>query len=170
MILAGLAELGIHWPSLVVYLVNFVILLAILYVFGYKKILAMLDQRSAKIRDSLAEADRVRQEAVNSQEELTQQLEQGKQEAQQMLEQARQAAERFREEEILRARAESETLIERARQQIQQETDAAVEGIRLHFSELAITAAERVIDRSLDRDAHQDLIEQVLKDDGTNDS
>ena len=36
--------------------------------------------------------------------------------------------------------------------------------MREHFADLAITAAERVIDRSLDRDAHRDLIERALSD------
>ena len=57
-----MAQLGFHWPSLVVYLVNFLILLGILYVVGYKPILRMLDQRTERIKASVEEAERVRQE------------------------------------------------------------------------------------------------------------
>ena len=48
-----MAELGFHWPSLLVYLVNFTLLLAILYVVGYKPILRILNQRTERIRGSL---------------------------------------------------------------------------------------------------------------------
>ncbi len=69
-----MAELGFHLPSLVVFLVNFGILLAVLYFFGYKRILAMLDQRSERIRDSLSEADQVRSEATQARQDLEAQL------------------------------------------------------------------------------------------------
>ena len=38
-----LAKLGFHIPSLIAYLINFTILLTILYFVGYKRILAMLE-------------------------------------------------------------------------------------------------------------------------------
>ena len=47
---------------------------------------------------------------------------------------------------------------------IQHERDNAVEEVREQFADLAITAAERVIRRSLDRDAHRDIIDQVLEE------
>ena len=62
-----MTQLGINLPSLIAYLVNFVILLGILYVFAFKPLLRSLDQRSERIRDSLAAADQAREEAANSQ-------------------------------------------------------------------------------------------------------
>ena len=159
-----MAELGFHLPSLIVFLVNFGILLAVLYIFGYKRILAMLDLRSARIQESLSEADQVRQESAQARQELEAQLGESRRVGQQVLEEARQAAERYREEEQARARAEAEDFLRRARTQIEQERNQAIEQVREHFADLAITAAERVIDRSLDRDAHRDLIERALSD------
>ena len=59
-----MADLGFHWPSLVVYLVNFVLLLGILYAVGYKPILRMLDQRSERIRESVEAVERVRHASI----------------------------------------------------------------------------------------------------------
>ena len=159
-----MAELGFHLPSLIVFLVNFGILLAVLYFFGYKRILAMLDQRSDRIRDSLSEADQVRSEATQARQDLEAQLGEARKAGQQVLEEARQAAGRYREEEQEKARAEAEEFLRRARAQIEQERNQAIEKVREQFAELAISAAERVIDRSLDRDAHRDLIEKALSD------
>ena len=157
-------KLGFHLPSLLVYLVNFLLLLGILYVFAYKRILNALDERSQRVKDSLDEAEKVRNDAAKAQEDVKQQLDASRQSNQEMMQQAREAADRFREEEIAKARTESEAFLERARQQIQREQDSVVESIRAQFADLAITAAEQVIDRSLDRDAHQDLIQKVLSD------
>jgi F-type H+-transporting ATPase subunit b len=121
-----------------------------------------MDQRSERIRDSLAAADRARDEAASSQAVIQEQLNEARREGQRLLDQAREAAERFREEEMGRAREQAEAFIERARTDIRRERDAAIEEVRSGFGDLAITAAERVIRRSLDRQAHEDLIAQVL--------
>ena len=159
-----MAELGFHWPSLVVYLVNFTILLGILYAVGYKPILRVLDQRSNRIRDSLEQAERIQKESAERQEQMEQQLREARREGQVLIEQARELADRFREEERERARQEAETFLTRARADIQRERDNAIEEVKHHFADLAITAAERVIRRSLDRDAHNDIIDQVLEE------
>ena len=159
-----MAELGFHLPSLIVFLANFGILLAVLYIFGYKRILAMLDQRSDRIRESLEEADQVRSAATQARQDLEAQLGESRIAGHQVLEEARQAAERYREEEQEKARSEAEEFLHRARAQIEQERNQAIEKVRSEFAELAITAAERVIDRSLDRNAHRDLIEKALSD------
>ena len=59
-------ELGIHLPSLLIYLVNFGLLLGLLYLFAYKPILRMLDQRSATIKDGLDQAEKARLQAARS--------------------------------------------------------------------------------------------------------
>ena len=92
------------------------------------------------------------------------QLNEARSEGQRLLEQAREAAERFRTEEMDRARQEAEAFVERARSDIHRERDAAIEEVRSNFGELAITAAERVIRTTLDRQAHEVLISQVLEE------
>ena len=53
----GLTQLGVNLPSLIAYLLNFVILLGVLIFFAYKPLLRVLDQRAERIRESLAAAD-----------------------------------------------------------------------------------------------------------------
>jgi len=159
-----MADLGFHLPSLIVYLVNFVILLGILYVVGYKPILRMLDQRSEGIRESVEAVERVRQEAAAQQAELEKRMDEGRQEGQAVLAQAREMANRYREDEREKARQEAEAFVGRARDDIQRERDEAIDQVRRHFAELAILAAEQVIERSLDESAHRDIIEKVLEE------
>ncbi len=164
MALLGITELGINLPSLIAYLINFVILLAILFFFAYKPILRMLDQRSDRIRESLEAADRARDEASSSRQAIEDQLNEARREGQRLLDQAREASERYRCEEMDRARQEAEAFVERARTDIRRVRDTAIQEVRANFGDLAITAAERVIRRSLDRQAHEDLISEVLEE------
>ena len=159
-----MAELGFHWPSLLVYLVNFTILLAILYVVGYKPILRMLNQRTERIRGSLEEAEQIRTESEARQEEMKKELDQARQEGQVLITQARELADRYRDEERQKAKEEAGAFLTRARSDIEQERDNAIEEVRQQFANLAITAAERVVERSLDKDAHREVIEKVLQE------
>jgi len=156
--------LGINVSGLITQLVSFVILFAVLYKLLYKPVLGLMDQRSEKIRESLETAERVKAEAQSSQEKMQNQIEAARAEGQQLITQARDVADRFREEELTKARAEIEAERARAASNIQRERDAAVEGIRREFSSLAITAAERVVMRSLDEETHRELISGVLEE------
>ena len=156
--------LGIHVPSLIIYLVNFLLVLGLLFLFAYKPILRLMDQRAERIRESLEASERAREQAASSQQAVEDQLVEARREAQRIMDQAREAGERFRAEEMERARGEAEAFVSRAQADIQRERDAAIEEVRSNFSDLAITAAERVVRRSLDRQAHEDLISQVLEE------
>ena len=159
-----LETLGIHFPSLAIYLVNFLLVLLLLYLFAYKPILRLMDQRADRIRESLEAADTARQEAASSQEAIQEQITEARREGQRIMDQAREASERFRTEEMDKARQEAEAFVERAKEDIARERDTALQELRASFGDLAITAAERVIRSSLDRQAHEELINQVLEE------
>ena len=159
-----LETLGIHFPSLAIYLVNFLLVLLLLYLFAYKPILRLMDQRADRIRESLEAADTARQEAASSQEAIQEQITEARREGQRIMDQAREASERFRTEEMDKARQEAEAFVERAKEDIERERDTALREVRASFGDLAITAAERVIRSSLDRQAHEELINQVLEE------
>ena len=156
--------LGINLPGLITHIISFLILLIILRIVLYKPIVNMLDQRSQRIKDSLEAAERAQQESAASQEEVAAQLEAARAEGQQLIASAREVADRFREEETAKVRQEIEAERVRAEANIQRERDAAIEQLRSEFAGLAITAAERVVERSLDDQAHQDIIDRVLEE------
>jgi F-type H+-transporting ATPase subunit b len=123
-----------------------------------------MDQRAERIRESLEAADTARQEAASSQEAIQEQVTEARREGQRIMDQAREASERFRTEEMDKARQEAEAFVERAKEDIARERDTALQEVRASFGDLAITAAERVIRSSLDRQAHEELINQVLEE------
>ena len=159
--------LGVNLPGLIAQIINFTILLAILYVALYKPVTRMLDQRSQRIKESLEQADRVKEESSRAEEEVKRQIDEARQEGRTIVAQASQVAERVREEAREQARSDAEVIIARAQAEIQRERDEAVEELRGQFASLTIAAAERVINTSLDQQEHQRLIEEVLERSGT---
>ena len=157
-------ELGISLSSLITFIVGFLIVFGLLRALLYRPVLRMLDERSARIKDSLETAQRTKEDAVKSQQAMREQVEAARAEGQSMIAQARDVADRFREEELAKAREEIDAERTRARGDIQRERDSAIEDLRREFSGLALSAAERVVERSLNQAAHKDLIDKVLEE------
>ena len=156
--------LGINLPGLITQFVNFGILLLILWVFLHKPLRRVLDERRRRIEDGLKASERAQAAVQDAQAQAQTEIQQGRQEGQALVAQAQEIAQRIEAEARDNARQEAEQIVARARQEIQQERNAAIEDVRRHFGDLAITAAERVVERSLDRSAHHDLIEKVLEE------
>jgi F-type H+-transporting ATPase subunit b len=160
----GIGALGINLPSLVAQIINFAILL-ILFSWLFRKFLfPMLDERKRRIEEGLQASEEAKQRLATTEQEVAQEFAKARQEAQGLIAQAQQASSRIQEEGRQAARAESEQILERARAEIQLERDSAIADLRREFADLTISAAERVIRRSLDRQAHSDIIEQVLEE------
>ncbi len=163
----SLARLGISGPQLLVQIINFVILFIILYLFAYKPILRMLDERAKKVKESMEQADQASEQAARAAEESRRHIEAGIKEGQEILARATRTGEELRQQSQQKAQEESEALLARAKDEIQRERDEAIGALRNEFADLTIAAAEKVIDRSLDKEAHRDLIEKVLEEAGT---
>jgi F-type H+-transporting ATPase subunit b len=161
-ILLGIGALGFNLPALLAQLVNFGLLLLVFSVFLYRPLLKMLDQRKQRIQEGLDASDEAKRRLAETEKEAANQLAQARQEGQALINQAQQASARIQEEARQQAHAQSEQLLERARNEIQLERDSAIADLRREFADLTVTAAERVIRRSLDRQAHRQLIEEVL--------
>ena len=154
--------LGIDLPRLLTFLVGFTVIAVFLRMFLYGPITRMLDQRADRIRESLAAADKARDEAASSAERVEQELANARREGQNLIAEARDAASRLRDQEVERTQAQIEEMLERAREEIRRERQSAVEEVRSEFAGIAILAAERIVEQSLDEDSHRELIDQVL--------
>ena len=154
--------LGIDLPRLLTFLIGFLVIATILRVFLYGPITGMLDQRADRIRDSLEAAERARADAASSAERVEQELANARREGQSLISEARDAAARLKEQEIERTRNQVDEMIERARDEIRREREAAVEEVRREFAGIAILAAERIVEQSLDANSHRELIDRVL--------
>ncbi len=166
----GIGALGINLPGLVAQLINFGILLILFTWLSRRFLFPMLDERKKRIDEGLQASEEAKLRLTETETEVAAEMSRGRQEAQGIITQAQQASSRIQEEAREASRADSDQMIERARQEIQLERDAAISDLRKEFADLTITAAERVIRRSLDRKAHGEIIEEVLAEAPTGDS
>lgn len=154
--------LGINLPTLVAQIVNFVILFGLLYLVAYKPILRMFDERSRKIKESMEQTDYIKEQASQAGEEAKKRIETASLEGQEVIARAVRSGEEVRQQAQQEARKSAESLLGRARVEIQRERDNAIDDLRREFADLTILAAEKVIDRSLDKETHRQLIDETL--------
>lgn len=158
----GIAALGISLPGLIAQLVNFAVLLVVLRLFLFKPIMKVMDERKRKIEEGLQASTRAAQAAESSQEESRRAMDQARAEGRELIGRAQETAGRLREELEAQARREADSIVERARAEIGREREQAVQSLRAEFADLTVRAAERVVGQSLDRNAHQRLIDETL--------
>ena len=157
-----MSQLGLNLPLLLAQVINFFIVLIALRMFLYKPVLGMLDQRAQRVKEGLQAADQSKEHAAEAEQEVARQLDEARHQGQTLIAQAQEASGRIQEESRNAARREAEALLERARSEIQLERDQAIAELRKEFADITVTAAEKVIGQSLDRQGHERLIESVL--------
>lgn len=159
-----IGSLGIDMPTLLAQLINVAVLFGLLYLVAYKPIMRMLDERSRRVKESMEQTEKIKQQAERAEEEAAKRIAEASKEGEEVLARAMRTGEEVRKEAQAQAQQEAETLISRARAEIQQERNEAVGELRQEFADLTVMAAEKVIDRSLDKKAHRQIIDKVLEE------
>ena len=165
--MGGIVDLGINLPVLVAQIVNVVVLLGLLYLVAYKPVMRMLDERSRRIKESMEQTEAIKEQAAHAEEEVKKQLETASKEGQKKIAQAVKIGEEVKQKAQQEAKQETESLLTRARAEIHRERDEAIGEVRKEVADLTILAAGKVIDRTLDKKAHRQLIDKVLEESTT---
>jgi F-type H+-transporting ATPase subunit b len=161
------SALGFNIPVFVSQIIAFLILFGLLILVAYKPLLKILDERSKRIKDSLEQAEAVKEQSLHAEEEVNKQIQAASRQGQEIIARATQTSDEVRAKAQDLAKRDAEALIERARQAIKTERDDAIEELRQQFADLTILAASKVIGESLDKESHKELIDKVLKESQT---
>jgi len=143
-------------------LVCFGITFYVLKRFAFGPIQRVIDERRQRIRQSLEEADRARDEARRLLEEHRALMNEARGQAEEILSEARRVgdAQRHRLREELEA--ERQRRIEDTRKQVEAETRRALGQLRAEVAELTVIATARVTGKVLDQKDHRRLIDEAI--------
>jgi len=125
---------------------------------------ASLDARAARIRDDLDHASAMRNEAQQALAAYEKQLKVARQEAHDIIVTAKSEAEKI----IARKTSELEQDLarrgEEARAAIEQAKEKAMMDVRDQVTELALAAAEKLLNRTLDKKVAGEMTDEAIKD------
>ena len=139
----------------------FILFVAFCMKFVWPPISRALDERKQKIAEGLSAADRAERDLELAQEKASANLKDAKDKAAEIIEQANKRANQIVEEAKDQARVEGERLIAKAQSEIDQEINRAREELRKEVSALALSGAEQVLAREVNRDGHKQLLDDL---------
>ena len=145
--------------------VVFLVVLFILWKWGFPVIVKMVDERKAFIDESLRKAHEANERLANIQKEGESILQEAREKQAQILKEAAETRDAIVEKAQDKARAEGARLLDEARTAIEQEKKAAIADIRQQVATLSVEIAEKVLRQNLKDDkAQMDLIDRMLDD------
>src|ERR1044071_4162703 len=144
-------EIGlIFWMT-----VTFLVVLFLLRKFAWKPILKMLNDRDAKIENSLQEAERARKEVENLKSENENLLAQARAERDKILKEAKEIREKLITEAKTEAQNEGRRMIQSAKESIEKEKQLAMRELREQTVNIAMEAASKILRKELDNKGAQ---------------
>ncbi len=140
---------------------TFAILVWFTMKYVWPPVIKTLHDREKKIAAGLDAAERSKRELEMAEHKAMSIIREAKQQATQIIEQANLHSSQLVEEAKTQARQEGQRIVEMAQGDIDREVAQAKEALKTQLAKLAITGAEKIIQRNLDVSAHNDLLTQL---------
>jgi F-type H+-transporting ATPase subunit b len=154
--------LGLNLGYLFVQIFNFAIIFVVLRAWVYKPILGLLERRRTAIAEGLEDARIAAEARQNAEEEAQQVLSEAQAKASQVLREANERAEAQGKEILAEAEADVARKREEALVDIQSERELILGELRGQVGALAIAAAQKLINASLDEQRQRALIDEFF--------
>ncbi len=136
-----LQSLGVDWKLLLAQLINFAILLAVLYKFLYKPLLKVMEERSKKIEDGLKNAEAAEKKLAESAIEYQKMLAEAQRQGQLVIGQSKAHAEQLRTSLLKQTQDEAAQLLETGRATLQREHQEMMQAARKELMQLVVSAS-----------------------------
>jgi F-type H+-transporting ATPase subunit b len=143
-------------------LLIFGVLWFILSRFVFPQITGAVEAREKALIEAIEAATRDREAAARLLEEHRAQIEAARSEAQRIIAEGRVTGDKVRAQMAEDTRQQQHEMLERARQEIQREKESAIAELRSEAVDLAIAAAEKVIEKNLDNQSNRQIVDKFL--------
>ncbi len=154
------------WENFVIQLFAFAILFFLLQRFAFKPLFSIMEKRRQMVIEQMETAQKNRDEASQYIEEQKQALQQARKEAYDIIEQAKSTGSKQADDIIAAARNEAARLKEEAIRDIEAEKNKAVAALKAQVSGLSVMIASKIIEKQIDEQTQQQLIEKYLQEVG----
>ncbi|MGI6604446.1 MAG: F0F1 ATP synthase subunit B [Firmicutes bacterium] len=158
-------EGGLISPNLISFLytiINFGVVLLALRLFLFKPLMRHMKKRRDSIQEALDQAEQARDELARIRSLAEEERQRAHREAEDIIASAVREAEKVKREIILQAREESKRIIAATQEEVKHEKERALEDLKENMVNLAILAASKVTELSLDEKTGRKLVTDFL--------
>lgn len=155
--------LGIEWVKLIAQLINFSLVLLVLWKLAYQPVFAMLEARRQKIADGLANAEKIKTQLARTEAERQKTLADAGELANKIIAEARAAAVRVTEQETQKAIAAAEQIIAKAREAAIQERATTLAELKREVGRLVVETTRTVTGKVLTPEDQRRLADETQR-------
>lgn len=153
---------GVDWKLILAQLVNFAIVVAVLWWFAIKPLMKVMDQRNQEISTGLEDAKKSAEHLRNAEVEFKERLRQAKKEADEILQLAKQQAEKGQQATLEKTRQEVKHVILESKQRLANEKESMLAEAKQEIVQMVVLSLHKILSDNLGKDIDQKYIERVL--------
>lgn len=159
----GLGMLGINLKIFIAQLVNFLVVLVVMWKWVYTPLVKLLDERSKRVETSVKQADEI--EVRLKQVEIDQKriIAEAQTDAASMLEQAKVQADERKKELLENAKAEVQKIVTQGKEQLRAEKVAMLKDAKAEMVDIAVEAAKAILKDAVNEKKSRELAEDLVK-------
>lgn len=156
-------QFGLNGQIFVSQLINFLIVLIVLWKFVYKPIVRMLDERSEKIEKSMKQAQEIEKRVSDIEKEKDEIMTNAQKQAQEIIEKAYEQGKVRQEEIISAAKREVERVITKGKEQLAEEKTTMLKEARKDIVDIAVKATTRILQDQVDAVKSKSIAEEAVR-------
>lgn len=153
----------IDWKLLVAQLINFGIVLGVLWYFALRPLMKMMSKRTSEIDKSLKDAKEIEKKLHEAEQSKQSIITEAKKESAIIIEQAYGEAEKVREHKVKETREEMEKLAAKVKTELADEKEKMVAAAKQEVAGLVIAAAGKILEKNIDTDTNRHLVQETIK-------
>ena len=155
---------GINWKLMLAQIINFAIVMAVLWWFALKPLTKTMKERSSEIEKGLSDAQKSAERLDEVEKIVNDKIKESKFDADVILNEARKQAEVNRQVDLEKTKKEVDVLFNKAKEQIENEKTLMVKEVKTEVGEMIVMALEKILSAGLTKEIDKKYIEKVLKD------
>ncbi len=157
-------QFGLDLPHFAAQCVSFAIVAFLLHRYAYKPILTVLAERKQRIKESLDNAEKIKQDLAKAESKARDVIVQAGQQASKLIEEARAAAAKVQEQETQKAIAAALAIVDKARQATEAEHARMLAELRREVGRLVVATTAKVTGKLLTLDDQKRLAEETNRE------
>lgn len=155
--------LGLNWKVFIAQLVNFAIIVFILWRWVFKPVTTAMQKRTEKIEQSVKKAEEVAKKVEELEKFKKTQIIQAQKEYEKIIAAAHQIASEQKEQTLKEASGQAQSLISEAERRIAAEKNKMLSEVKEELASVVISAVEKISNEKLDVQKDRALVEESLK-------
>lgn len=141
--------------------IAFVMFVVFCMKYVWPPIMQAIEERQKNIADGLMAAERAAKDLSLAQANASEQLDEAKRVASEIIDQANKRKVQLIDEARAEANIERENILSQAQAEIEAERNRLRDELRKQVAALALLGAEKILERSIDADAHKDILNKI---------